>query len=136
MSFLRRRFLGGGAGNESPPIISREPSPDPQGKGPSNLRVITAEQFHTLKKKGKHGKRRNFWVFGLGGLFGLAVAGFFASSNDLIDMPSFERVNLESIMDALPAGFVRRAQDLQVREEGRGNGFGGKESNADFFRTQ
>lgn len=114
MSFLRRRF-GGGGGDESPSEILREPSPGRDGKRPSNLRVITAEQLHTLKKKGKHGKRRNVWVFGLGGLFGLVIAGFFASSNDLIDMKSLENVNLESIMEALPAGFVRNAQDLQVR---------------------
>ena len=120
MSFLRRRF-GGGTGDNSPSELSREPSPAPDGKRPSNLRVITAEQLHTLKRKGKHGKRKNLWIFGLGGVFGLIVAGFFASSNDLIDMSSLERVNLESIMDALPANFVRSAQQLQVRRmtEGR-----------------
>jgi phospholipid:diacylglycerol acyltransferase len=118
MSFLRRRF-GGGATSSEP---SREPSPDANPTAapterPSNLRVITAEQLHTLKQKGKgkNGKRKNFWVFGLGGIFGLVIAAFFAGSNDLIDLKSIEGVNLESLMEALPANFVRSAQQLQVR---------------------
>lgn len=115
MSFLRRRF-GGAAGNDTPsPDRSREPSPAPDGKRPANLRVITAEQLQTLKKKGKHAKRRNAWVFGLGGVFGLIVAGFFATSNDMIDLKSLQDMNLESIMEALPANFVSSAQQMQVR---------------------
>ena len=112
MSFLRRRFGGGsaGAGDDSEistPDLSREPSPGPDGKRPANLRLITAEQLQTLKKKGQHKKRRNVWVFGLGGLFGLLLAGFFASSNDMIDLSSLEGVNLD---------FVKSAQQLQVRD--------------------
>lgn len=114
MSFLRRRF-GGGAGTDSPDEISREPSPAPDGKRPANLRVISAEQLHRLKKKkGTHGKGRNAWVFGLGGVFGLVMAAFFATSNDMIDLQSLQQVNLESIMEALPANFVNSAQQLQV----------------------
>ncbi|OAL44954.1 LACT-domain-containing protein [Pyrenochaeta sp. DS3sAY3a] len=115
MAFLRRRF-GGAPGDESPAELSREPSPGPDGKRPANLRVITAEQLQTLKSKHKHGKRKNAWIFGLGGLFGLVVAGFFASNNDLIDMKSLENMNLESIMEALPANFVTSAQQLQKTE--------------------
>ena len=114
MSFLRRRFGGGDTSSEP----SREPSPNPSSsERPSNLRVITAEQLHTLKQKGKskNGKRKNFWVFGLGGLFGLVIAAFFAGSNDLIDLKGIEGMNLESLMEALPANFVRSAQQLQVR---------------------
>ena len=112
-AFLRRRF-GGAAGTDSPDEISREPSPAPDGKRPANLRVITTEQLQTLKKKGKHGKRKNAWVFGLGGVFGLIIAGFFASSNDMIDLQGLQAMNLESIMDALPDNFVKSAQQLQV----------------------
>jgi phospholipid:diacylglycerol acyltransferase len=129
MSFLRRRF--GGANNNDSPIESREPSPKPGETRPSNLRVITAEQLHTLKKKGKS-KRKNAWIFGLGGLFGLVVAGFFASSNEMIDLKSLENMNLDSILDALPASFVNSAQQLQVRRstqrpQGAWNGSSGKE---------
>ena len=118
MSFLRRRF-GGGESSTEP---SREPSPallDAAAASapdrPANLRVVTAEQLHTLKKKGRRGKRKNAWVFGLGGIFGLVLAAFFAGNNDYIDLPSLEGMNLESIMEALPANFVRSAQQLQVR---------------------
>jgi phospholipid:diacylglycerol acyltransferase len=116
MSFLRRRFGGGGGGGEdSLQALSREPSPGPDGKRPANLRLITAEQLSTLKQKGTHKKRRNIWVFSLGGIFGLLLAGFFASSNDYIDLKSLENVNLESIMEALPDNFVKSAQQMQVR---------------------
>jgi hypothetical protein len=116
MSFLRRRFGGGDSSTEP----SREPSPAPASAAsaperPSNLRLVTAEQLHTLQKKGKRGKRKNAWVFGLGGIFGLILAAFFAGNNDYIDLPSLEGMNLESIMEALPANFVRSAQQLQVR---------------------
>lgn len=111
MSFLRRRF--GGSKDDDSPIESREPSPAPGQTRPSNLRVITAEQLHTLKKKGKS-KRGYGWVFGLGGIFGLVVAGFFASSNEMIDLASLENMSLDSIRDALPASFITSAQQLQV----------------------
>ncbi|KAJ4352817.1 phospholipid:diacylglycerol acyltransferase [Ascochyta clinopodiicola] len=115
MSFFRRRFGGGDTNTPTP----EPPNPSPSER-PSNLRVITAEQLHTLqqagKGKGKHGKRKNAWVFGLGGLFGLVIAAFFAGSNDLIDLKSIEGMNLESLMEALPANFVRSAQQLQKQE--------------------
>jgi len=117
MSFLRRRF--GGKSDDSP-IESREPSPAPGQTRPSNLRVITAEQLHTLKKKGKS-KRKNAWIFGLGGVFGLVLAGFFASSNEMIDLKSLEGMNLDSIFDALPSSFVKSAQELQVRRSPHSN---------------
>ncbi|OSS49374.1 hypothetical protein B5807_05593 [Epicoccum nigrum] len=118
MSFLRRRFGGGDTSSEP----SREPSPAaaaPNASGrPSNLRVITAEELHTLKQgsKKKHAKRKNAWVFGLGGLFGLVIAAFFAGSNDLIDLKSIEGMNLESLLEALPDNFVKSAQQLQKQE--------------------
>jgi len=117
MSFLRRRFGGGDTSSEP----SRDPSPAAAAapnasERPSNLRVITAEELHTLKKGStkKHAKRKNAWVFGLGGLFGLVIAAFFAGSNDLIDLKSIEGMNLESLLEALPDNFVKSAQQLQL----------------------
>ena len=114
MSFLRRRF-GGEKLDDSSTEPSREPTPDHDR--PSNLRVITAEKLHTLKQgsKRKNGKKKNFWIFALGGLAGVFAAAFFAGSNDMIDLSSLEGVNLDSILDALPQGFLRDAQQLQVR---------------------
>ncbi|CAI6335150.1 unnamed protein product [Periconia digitata] len=113
MSFLRRRF----GGNETPsPIASREPTPDPDKPNrPSNLRVITAEQLHTLRK-GKNSKRKNTWIFVLGALVGVVAAALLAGSNDYIDLSSLEGMNLENILEALPAGFMKDAQMLQKQE--------------------
>lgn len=133
-SFLRRRFGGSNNANDTPdsPSISSTdisplPSPSPSeflelpvegkpssGKRPNNLRVITAEQLHTLKRKGQHRKRKNAWVFGLGGVFGLILAGLFAGHNDLISMQGLENVNLEGLREVLPAGFMSGLGELQV----------------------
>lgn len=107
MSFLRRRFGGNDSSSTEP---SRDPTPDPD----RNLRVVTAEKLHTLKKKGTPSKRKNLWIFGLGGVFGLLVAAFFAGSNDMLDLSGLEGMNLDSILDALPSGFMKDAQQLQV----------------------
>lgn len=113
MSFLRRRFGGNGTNDASSSEPSREPTPDPDR--PANLRVVTAEKLHTLKTGKKNGKKKNFWIFSLGGLVGVMAAAFFAGSNDMIELPSLEGVNLDSLLDALPAGFLKDAQQLQVR---------------------
>lgn len=42
------------------------------------------------------------------------MAGFFAQKSDLIEFPEFGDMSLDSIMDVLPAGFVRDARDLAV----------------------
>ncbi|KAF2088441.1 Phospholipid:diacylglycerol acyltransferase [Saccharata proteae CBS 121410] len=112
MSTLRRRLFGG---EDSPLEISREPTPDPNAKG-EQYRVVPAEKLHKLTSKPRGSKRWNVWIFGLGGLFGLVVAAFFASSNDMIDLASLADVNLDSIVDILPAGLVKDAQDLQKHE--------------------
>jgi phospholipid:diacylglycerol acyltransferase len=111
MSFLRRRAPREETPDESP---ERGVTPDPER--PAHLRVVSAEKLETLKKSKapKQSKRKNFWIFGLGGLFGLIVAGFFANSNDLIDLSALDNMNLENLMDVLPAAFVRDAQQLQV----------------------
>lgn len=121
MSFLRRRFGGGEESVEaSSTDVSREPTPDPDRS--SNLRVITAEKLKTLKdghkkKIVKSSKKRNAWIFGLGGVFGVVVAAFFAQSNDLVDLRGLESsINFEGLLESLPSGFVRDAQQLQVCE--------------------
>lgn len=123
MSFLRRRLVGGDSSSEP----SRDPSPAPDS--PADLRVIGARTLSALKKRPKQKKRTNFWIFALGGVFGLAVAAFFVGSNDMIDLSSLEGMNLNSIMDVLPAGFLRDAQQLQVGKnflisEGKGREYG------------
>jgi len=111
MSELRRRIVNVFVGGDSPastPSISRENSPSPD-----DYRVVPAQQYKSLTKK-KGSKRRNFWIFGLGGLFGIVLAGFFASGNDMMDLAMLRDMNLDSILDVLPAGLIKDAQDLQV----------------------
>ncbi|KAK4982751.1 phospholipid:diacylglycerol acyltransferase [Elasticomyces elasticus] len=117
MSQLRRRIFGGGTPDSTPastPDLSREGSPTPG----EDYRIIPAKQLQKLTKasKPKGTKRRNAWVFGLGGLFGILLAGFFASEQDMINLSAFKDMNLESIMDVLPAGLLRDAQNLQRNE--------------------
>jgi phospholipid:diacylglycerol acyltransferase len=113
MSGLRRRIFGTSS-SDSPsltPEQSREGTPTSE-----EVRVVSAKKLQKLtdshKKRGT--KRRNAWIFGLGGLFGIIVAGFFASSNDVFDMQALKDMNLDSIMDVLPAGLIKDAQALQV----------------------
>ena len=42
------------------------------------------------------------------------AAGFFAGKSDLIDFPELGDLRMDSLMDVLPAGFVRDARDLAV----------------------
>jgi phospholipid:diacylglycerol acyltransferase len=136
MANLRRRIFGTGANDDDSPSTTRAPSPAPTRKhstsdGTSsslgeqlvsvpfaklerlNSYVTEVNERKTRPKTGL--KRRNFWIFGLGGLFGLVVAGFFASSADVLDLSYLSDMNLDSIIDVLPAGLVRDAHELQVR---------------------
>lgn len=42
------------------------------------------------------------------------VAGVFARQSDLIEFPEFGELSMDSLIDVLPAGFVRDARDLAV----------------------
>lgn len=68
----------------------------------------------TIKKSKSGRKRRHFWVFGLGGLFGLVMALLFVQHPDVLDLAALKDLNLDSLMDVLPVGLVRDAQALQV----------------------
>lgn len=65
--------------------------------------------------KPKSRKKRNGFIFFLGGLFGIVAAGFFAQKSDLIGFPELGDLSMDSIMDVLPASFVRDARELAVR---------------------
>lgn len=67
---------------------------------------------HVVEHQHKTRKRRNTFIFLLGILFGLIAAGFFASSNDLIGLPEFSDLSVETLLDVLPAGLVKDMRDL------------------------
>jgi hypothetical protein len=113
MSGLRRRIFGTTSA-DSPsltPEHSREGTPTSE-----EVRVVSAKKLQKLtdQHKARGTKRRNAWIFGLGGLFGIIVAGFFASSNEVFDMQALRDMNLDSILDVLPAGLIKDAHELQV----------------------
>lgn len=142
MSGLRRRIFGT-SGDETPsPVPSRAPSPAPATRSQStkdkastsanaeddqlvsipfrklerlNSYVTESQEKAKTRTKGKGRKRRHAWVFALGGMFGLLLAGFFASSADVIDFGHLADMNLDSLVDVLPAGLIRDARELQVR---------------------
>ena len=103
MSFLRRRFLG-----ESTARPSREVTPE---KG-EEVRVVSVAKLKKLTSK--KSKRRNGLIFGLGGLFGLVVAAFFANQQDVINLEGLLDMNLDSLFDVIPAGIIKDAKDISV----------------------
>ena len=109
MSTLRRRLLGP-SGDSTPesPGLSRDPSP---AKG-EPVTLISDAQLKKLKSK--KSKRRQGLIFGLGGLFGLLIAAFFANRHDVIKLEGLVDFNLEALLDVIPAGIVNDAKDITV----------------------
>ena len=102
MSTLRRRFLG-----DSSTEASRAPSP-------VNGEPVALVPKSHLQKLTKKRSRRQWLVFGLGGLFGILIAAFFAQRNDVINLEGLMDMNLESLIDVIPAGIVNDAKDITV----------------------
>jgi phospholipid:diacylglycerol acyltransferase len=124
MSDLRRRIFGAGGSPDSTPSSSRDASPAPIQREDGEYKIVPKPKLDKLKKEVKEvrkkgTRRRNVWVFALGGLFGIFLAGFFASNNGsldkLVEMAGISDMNLDTLLDVLPAGLIRDVQDLQVR---------------------
>jgi phospholipid:diacylglycerol acyltransferase len=125
MSDLRRRIFGVGT-PDSTPSSSRDNSPAPARPGnkttdkTTDYKIVPADQAAKISKQKHSGrKRRNAWIFGLGGLVGVLAAGIFASPTGsldrLADMAGWNDMNFDSILDVLPAGLIKDVQQLQVR---------------------
>ena len=115
MSGLRRRIIN--AFRDTTP----SPSPSPVSGTPppgEDVRLVSVAKLKTLTAK-KGGKRRNGLIFGLGGLFGILLAVFFANQQDVIKLEGFMELNLDSLLDVIPAGIVRDARDLTVSSSSR-----------------
>ncbi len=98
------------------PNIRRRKGGEPHHTDPNDSAVQVNEPSEPTKikiiEKPKTHKRRNTFIFMLGGLCGLIAAGFFASSNDLIDFPEFSDLSTDKLIDILPAGLIRDVRDL------------------------
>jgi len=126
MASLRHRVLGG------PRPTAKAPKRPDTPEAAEEVRLAPVSKIMTNKHH-KPGKRRNGFIFFLGGLFGIVAAGFFAQKSDLIEFPELADLSMDSLMDVLPAGFVRDARDLAVflsllgNRRIRANGIGRKE---------
>lgn len=77
---------------------------------------------HVVEHAHKTRKRRNTFIFFLGSLFGIVAAGFFASSNDLITLPEFAELSMDSWLDVLPAGLIKDMREyVQFERDVAGN---------------
>lgn len=116
-SKLRRRIVGSDSADA--PSGTSEPPPTPDRdessvKAGDRVKVV----HHTDKSPTR--KRKNTFIFLLGGLFGIIFAGFLASNNDLIEFPGFPgdlSMDLSSLLDVLPAGIARDMKDLMQGEK-------------------
>jgi phospholipid:diacylglycerol acyltransferase len=106
MASLRHRILGD-------PKSKSSKRPESPAKA-EEVRLAPVSKIMTDKHHPKSRKKRNGLIFFLGGLFGIVVAGFFAQKSDLIEFPELGDISMDSIMDVLPASFVRDAKDLAV----------------------
>lgn len=101
-----------------------------------DLALVPIKSITKLAKQKLHKpkgvKRRFGFIFFLGGLFGLVMAGVFAQKNDLIDLGSLAEMSgvgelstmsglgeiggsLEGWLNVLPEGFLKDARELKVR---------------------
>lgn len=89
-------------------------------ENPEELTLVPKSAIKDLTKhtKPKGRKRRSGFVFFLGGIFGILVAGFFAQKNELFELPEFadmvSDLNIAGLMEVLPAGFLQDARELKV----------------------
>lgn len=115
MTTLRRR-VGQVLGEESSASSSRDHTPDPD-RG-DEVKIISKEKLEKLEKltKRKDGKKRSWVWFILGGLIGVIAALYFAQSNDIIKLEGLLDVNLDSLMDVIPAGIVKDVKALTKAE--------------------
>lgn len=106
-STLRRRVLG-----DSSSEPSRASSPNSALRDGEPVTLVSNSKLQQLTKK--RSKRRQWLVFGLGGLFGIVVAAFFAQQHDVINLDGLMDINLDSLLDVIPAGIVNDAKDITV----------------------
>ncbi|KAJ5773548.1 hypothetical protein N7457_008444 [Penicillium paradoxum] len=61
-------------------------------------------------------KRRNGFIFMLGGFFGIFIALFFANQHEVISLDSLMDLNLESLMDVIPQGILSDVKEFSQHE--------------------
>ncbi|KOS40319.1 hypothetical protein ACN38_g8825 [Penicillium nordicum] len=91
---------------------------------PSNNTKPEKEQLHAEVVDTKvtqlvvkpRSKRRNGFIFMLGGIFGIFVALFFANQQEVISLDSLMDLNLDSWIDAIPQGILSDVKEFSQHE--------------------
>jgi phospholipid:diacylglycerol acyltransferase len=114
MSQLRRRIVNIFKDSPSPsPDLSRDGTPDPS----EEVKLVSTKKLEQLtNRKARHSNRRSGLTFGLGGLLGLVLALMFAQSQNVIKLEGLLEMNLDSLMDVIPAGIIADVKDLSKAE--------------------
>ncbi|KAH7325104.1 Lecithin:cholesterol acyltransferase-domain-containing protein [Stachybotrys elegans] len=101
---LRRRLVDNDTAADTHPaaVTDRDESPA----------IHPTSHVHVVEKSPKGRKRGNTLIFLLGSLCGLLAAGFLAKSNDLIDLPEFGDLSMESLFDVMPASLIMDMREL------------------------
>lgn len=105
---LRRRVLG-----DSSSEPSRAPSPNTAIRDGEPVTLVSTSKLNKLTRK--RSRRRQWLIFGLGGFLGIVVAAFFAQQQNVINLEGLMDINLDTLLDAIPAGIVNDAKDITVR---------------------
>lgn len=105
---IRRRVLG-----DSSSEPSRASSPNSTVRNGEAVTLVSTSKLKKLTQK--RSKRRQWSVFGLGGLLGILIAAFFAQQHDVINLEGLMEFNLDTLFDAIPVGIVNDAKDITVR---------------------
>ncbi|KAG8529332.1 uncharacterized protein KY384_005968 [Bacidia gigantensis] len=92
-------------------LLTLHETPPPK---PEPVIPVPVRQLEKLKRK--KGKRKSWLLFGLGGLFGICVAAFFAEQHDVINFEGLADFNLDALIDVIPAGIVKDAKDITNHE--------------------
>ena len=112
MSTLRRRIVNALQDSPTPsPTPSRDGTPVPM----EEVKLVSTKKLEKLTEK-RPSKKRSGIIFGLGGLLGLLLALAFAQSQDIVRLEGLLEVNLDSLLDAIPAGIVNDVKDLSKSE--------------------
>ena len=96
-------------------------TPESTGATPETdeeLRVIPLSKLNKLNKlshkQDQGSKRWSGIIFGLGGVFGLILAAVFAKEHSGITLDGLLDINLDSLIDVIPAGIINDAKDITV----------------------
>lgn len=117
MTELRRRF---GAVFRAPTpdtksavAVGQDDTDDKQTK--EVAQAVPSSKIQESAPIKRRSKRRNGFIFGLGGIFGIFVALFFANQNQVISLDALMDLNLDALIDVIPAGIVKDANEFSVR---------------------